>query len=79
MNDTMTVGRVTSVEKFRERITRISGRYPYIKAVENGRIIGYAYANSFKGRRAYDWSVETTIYVRKQCRKGGVGRALYQR
>lgn len=70
---------VPSVEEFRERITQISGRYPYIKAVENDRIIGYAYANSFKGRRAYDWSVETTIYVRKQCRKGGVGRALYQR
>lgn len=69
---------VPSVEKFAERIRKISAKYPYIKAVDNsGKILGYAYAGAFKGRAAYDWSVETTIYVRKDKRHSGVGTALY--
>lgn len=70
---------VPSVEEFRERIVNISSRYPYIKAVNNGQIVGYAYAGSFKDRRAYDWSVETTIYVSEDCRRMGIGRLLYER
>ena len=34
---------VPSVEEFRQRIVNISDRYPYIKAVDNGQIVGYAY------------------------------------
>lgn len=69
---------VPSVEEFRERIKNISCKYPYIKAVDDdGKILGYAYAGSFKGRKAYDWSVETTIYLKPDCRRGGIGRTLY--
>ena len=55
-----------SVEEFAERIRRISANYPYIAAVENGKIAGYAYAGVFKNRAAYDWSVEVTVYVKKR-------------
>ena len=57
---------VPSVEEFAERIRRISANYPYIAAVENGKIAGYAYAGVFKNRAAYDWSVEVTVYVKKR-------------
>lgn len=70
---------VPTEEEFRQRIRSISAKYPYIKAVEQGRILGYAYAGAFKQRSAYDWAVETTIYVRKDCRKMGVGRLLYDK
>ena len=57
---------VPSLEEFRERIETISARYPYLKAVdEDGTVLGYAYATAFKSRAAYDWSVETTVYVRQ--------------
>ena len=69
---------VPSVEDFTDRILQISEKYPYIKAVEDGKIIGYAYANTFKGRKAYDWSVETTVYVRKDAKRNGTGRRLYE-
>ena len=69
---------VPSVEDFTDRILQISAKYPYIKAVEDGKIIGYAYANTFKGRKAYDWSVETTVYVRKDAKRNGTGRRLYE-
>ncbi len=29
----------------------------------DGRIAGYAYASAFKPRDAYQWAVETSIYV----------------
>lgn len=67
-----------SVEEFAGRIRRISAIYPYIKAVDNGEITGYAYADVFKARKAYDWAVETTIYVKQEHRRTGVGARLYR-
>lgn len=70
---------IPSEEEFRGRIRSISSKYPYIKAVDgDGAVLGYAYAGAFKSRAAYDWSVETTIYVRRECRGRGVGRMLYE-
>ena len=70
---------VPSQEEFRDRIRSISSQYPYIKAVdEESAILGYAYAAAFKSRAAYDWGVETTVYVRRECRGRGVGRFLYE-
>ncbi len=66
-----------SVEEFAERIRRISANYPYIAAVENGKIAGYAYAGVFKNRAAYDWSVEVTVYVNKGLHRKGIGAKLY--
>ncbi|MBQ3875542.1 MAG: GNAT family N-acetyltransferase, partial [Bacteroidaceae bacterium] len=69
---------VPSVGEFVERIKKISSKYPYIAAVEDGKIVGYAYASAFKERAAYQWSVETSIYVDMQKRQNGVGRLLYE-
>ena len=69
---------VPSEEEFADRIKRISSKYPYIKAVENGKILGYAYANTFIARAAYDWSVETTIYLRQDTKGQGIGRKLLE-
>lgn len=70
---------VPTLEEFTSRIESISRKYPYLKAVdENGMIIGYAYAATFKARAAYDWSVETTIYVDWNYRGRSVGRSLYE-
>lgn len=68
---------VPSLDEFITRIKTISNRYPYLKAIENGEILGYVYASSFKSRQAYDWSVETTVYVRQDKRQNGVGSKLY--
>ena len=47
------------------------------KDSHKGRIVGYAYAGCFKSRAAYDWSVETSIYVDNDARKMGIGKMLY--
>ncbi|KGK88375.1 acyltransferase [Desulfosporosinus sp. HMP52] len=68
---------VPSVQAFAERISNITQKYPYLVAIEKKRIIGYAYASAFKERAAYDWAVETTVYLRQDCRGKGVGKKLY--
>lgn len=70
---------VPSVEAFRARIAHTLATYPYIVAVEKNKIIGYAYVGRLHERAAYDWSVETSIYVDRRARKHGLGRQLYER
>lgn len=68
---------VPSVEEFRTRIENVLKKYPYIVAEQNGNITGYAYVSAFKERAAYDWSVETSIYVDRAVRRQGIGFRLY--
>lgn len=68
---------VPSEEEFRERINKITSKYPYLVAELNNEIVGYAYAGPFKERAAYDWSVETTIYLNKDSKGMGIGKKLY--
>lgn len=68
---------VPTVEEFAGRIGKVLQKYPYLVAEISGEPVGYAYAGSFKERAAYDWAVETTVYVREDMKKHGIGRALY--
>ncbi len=68
---------VPSTEEFEKRITDTLQKYPYIVAVQGEKIVGYAYAGVFKARKAYDWSVETSIYVKQDCQNMGIGKKLY--
>ena len=65
-------------EEMKERIKNTLKKYPYVVNEEKGKVTGYAYAGTFKGRRAYDWSVEASIYVAKEERRAGTGKRLYQ-
>ncbi|MDY2937659.1 MAG: N-acetyltransferase family protein [Fusicatenibacter sp.] len=68
---------IPSEEEFAERIGKVQERYPYLAAELNGEILGYAYVSPFKNRAAYDWAVETSIYVRMDRKRQGVGKLLY--
>ncbi len=68
---------VPSVQEFARRIEETVKKYPYLVLENEGVIQGYAYAGAFKGRAAYDWSVETSIYIRRDAHRRGFGRALY--
>ena len=70
---------VPSVEEFANRIKTTLEMYPYIVAELDRKIVGYAYAGVFKGRKAYDWSVETSIYVSLDNHGNGIGRLLYEK
>lgn len=66
-----------SISEFKNRIINTLKKYPYLKAVRDGEIIGYAYLGAFKERDAYIHSAETSIYVKQDVRRSGAGRSLY--
>ncbi len=68
---------VPSREEFARRIAETLRKYPYLAAEADGRVVGYAYAGTFIGRAASDWSVEVSIYLAPDCRRAGIGRRLY--
>jgi len=68
---------VPSLEEFQNRISTISQRFPYIVAIKDDVIVGYAYAGVFHARKAYEHSCELSIYVDSTLHHQGVGSALY--
>lgn len=66
-----------SLSEFSERIAKISDKFPYLVAEEEGQILGYAYASTYYGRAAYDWTAELSVYVAKEARGKKIGSKLY--
>ena len=54
-----------------------SASLPWLVAEERDRVLGYAYASKWKGRCAYRYSVESTVYLDAECIGRGIGKALY--
>lgn len=69
---------VPTVEEFGHRISQTLTKYPYL-VLENEQeyIVGYAYASIYKGRIAYNWSVEVTVYLDQKYQRHGYGNILY--
>ncbi len=54
--------------------------FPWLVAADDvGAIVGFAKAGPWKGRCAYEWTAETTVYVLPERHGTGVGTALYMR
>ena len=68
---------VPSLTEFSQVIHDTLQKYPYLVAVENNRIVGYTYASAFNSRAAYGWSVTTSIYLRQDYKRKGLGTKLY--
>jgi GNAT superfamily N-acetyltransferase len=50
--------------------------YPYFVAELDGGVLGYAYANAYRPRRAYRFTVEDSVYVAPEAQGKGVGQLL---
>jgi L-amino acid N-acyltransferase len=56
------------------------GNFPVLGAVdESGALLGFASYGTFRPRPAYKYSIEHSVYVHREQRGRGVGRALMQR
>ena len=70
---------VPTLADFEQRIATTLKNYPYLVAEVDGEIAGYVYAGRFRTRAAYDWSVETSIYLSGKYQRLGLGRLLYEK
>lgn len=68
---------VPTIEQFKQRIWTILEHAPWLVCEVEGEILGYAYASKHRQRAAYQWSVESSVYVGAKLRRKGVGKALY--
>ena len=53
------------------------GPHRLFVAEEAGRVLGYACSHGFRPKKAYETTVETTIYLAHDATGRGIGRALY--
>lgn len=68
---------VPSLEQFTERIVNNLLNWPWLVCEVDGRITGYAYATRHRERVAYQWSVESSVYIHENFQKKGIAHALY--
>ncbi|GAC1318596.1 MAG: GNAT family N-acetyltransferase [Collimonas sp.] len=65
-------------EQMRHRILDITSQFPWLVCVEDGKILGYAYATKWRARAAYQHAVETSVYLSPAAAGKGFGSALYR-
>jgi Sortase and related acyltransferases len=66
-----------TADEMAERIRAYSDKYAYIVYEKDGVVIGYAYGSSWRTRRAYRFSTETTVYLKDGTAGKGIGALLY--
>lgn len=59
------------------KTTSSDPRSPFLVAVEDGLVVGFAYAGPYRERGAYANTRETTVYLAPEAAGRGVGRQLY--
>ena len=64
-------------EQMGHRIARITERYSWLVAEDDGEIAGYAYAGPHRERAAYRWASDVTVYLSPAHFRRGIGSALY--
>ena len=69
--------KVSAVE-MRGRIQATNSKFPWLVFEKDNEILGYAYASAWKPRSAYKHTVESTVYLKKEATKNGIGSLLYK-
>jgi len=67
-----------SVDEIAARIEKILARHSWLAYESEGTLLGYAYTSAFRKRPAYQFTVESTIYLDQAAIGHGIGRVLYQ-
>jgi phosphinothricin acetyltransferase len=68
---------VPTVDQMQARRADVLQRgLPYLVALKDGEVAGYAYATAYRARSAYRHTVEDSIYVAHGMHGHGIGKAL---
>nr|WP_245964907.1 GNAT family N-acetyltransferase [Trinickia dinghuensis] len=63
-------------EMIARRDTVLNAGLPYLVAEMQGRVVGYAYATTYRPRSAYRYTIEDSVYVEAGMDRRGIGQAL---
>ncbi|HUX74439.1 MAG TPA: GNAT family N-acetyltransferase [Steroidobacteraceae bacterium] len=66
-------------EQMAARLREVAGAsLPWLLAAQGADVLGYAHASKWKGRCAFRYSAEVSVYVRGDSAGRGIGSALYR-
>ncbi|MCW3124362.1 MAG: phosphinothricin acetyltransferase [Bacteroidetes bacterium] len=68
---------VPSLDEFSQRLRTISHLYPILVCEVEGTVAAYCYGSMHRFKTAYQWSVESTIYISEAYQNKGLGSILY--
>lgn len=68
---------VPSVPEFAKRIKDYLENWPWLVYETDGQIAGYAYAGRYRERIAYQWCVESSVYINDNFQQHGIAGKLY--
>jgi L-amino acid N-acyltransferase YncA len=66
------------VDEMRQRIAEVRDGLPRLVWVEDHAVQGFAYGRKWKGRTAYRYYVESTVYLAEGSTGKGIGSTLYE-
>lgn len=67
-----------SLDDWLDSFKQTSRMFPWLVADEAADIVGFAKASPHRGRCAYAWTAEVSVYVHPDHHGRGVGRSLYR-
>lgn len=65
---------VSEMSKRRQQL--LDQGHPYLVAIINNQVVGFAYAGPYRSRPAYQHTLENSVYVLPQARQSGTGKKL---
>lgn len=66
-----------SVATMQQRIHDYTQKFPWLVACDGDKVIGYAYASTYRERAAYQFNVETSVYIDTNYQQSGIATQLY--
>lgn len=69
---------VPTLATFEKRLQKYLAEAPWVVYQVNNSIVGYAYASPHRGRAAYQWNREVSVYIQAAYQRQGIAKVLYQ-
>jgi phosphinothricin acetyltransferase len=66
-----------TVEEMASRVQETLSSLPWLVVEDDSQVLGFSYASKWKGRCAYRYSAEATVYLRPDATGKGLGTQLY--
>lgn len=68
---------VPPINDFNQRINNTLVFLPWIVCILKDKVVGYTNASKYRKRKAYQWSVEVSVYIALEYRRRNIATALY--
>ena len=66
-----------SADEMSRRVATVLANAPWLCAIVEDTIVGYAYASRHAERAGYRWSIDVSVYIDERFHRRGIGRTLY--